>query len=257
MSTRALLVDGFDLSTLGLVVDNPAGWRDGFSVSWPSTAVPGRIGEIVTSTEGQVNGRTLRIDGAVLASTVSALLSQIDEIKYRLGSTEKTFVFSDDETREFYAYCSAITHQAIDPALIQRGISVRIGLEQTDPRRYGTSDTVVSGITTSPVDIPLGTAPVFPSITVTGASGFTLTYKDSSAVAVATIVIAGATSPVTLDCEAGTVVDGGGNAVAYLTSTSDFPFAFDPADGDYTTSDWPTLEVTAGTAVATYRKAYR
>jgi hypothetical protein len=46
------------------------------------------------------------------------------------------------------------------------------------------------------------------------------------------------------------------NAMNALAPGWNFP-ALDPADGVYLTSTWPTLEVSSGTGLATYTKAYR
>jgi hypothetical protein len=43
--------------------------------------------------------------------------------------------------------------------------------------------------------------------------------------------------------------------IAALTSGSFFNF--DPADADVYAGDWPTLEVSAGSGVLTYRRAYQ
>lgn len=260
MSRRALIVDGFDLSTIGFILSKPDGQRDGLDADWPSVKVPGRIGVSVTADEPSFEPRTIRVDGVLesdpTVDTVADLLARLDEFKYRLGSTERNFRFVDDETYDYRARALRVRHPPIDPALIQTAVRVRADLWMRDPRRYSTTQTVVSGITTATA-LPLGTAPVRGVIVVTGATGFTLTYKHFDTTTLKALIIAGATSPVTIDMELGKITDGGGPAADTLDHDSDFPFDFDSEDGDWTASQWPTLEVSAGSAQASYYRAWR
>jgi phage-related protein len=259
MADTSLLVDGFDLGTLNVVVEKVTG-RTGDINSTPQiVTVPGRIGEVVVATAPNVGTRKLSVDLAAIADSRTALLAVLDELKWRLSPQKlHTFVWVDDQTRECYGYVADIRDNPIEPDLLQRATKYRVTIECPDPREYATSDTTVSSIGATPVDLTLGSAPSVPTITVTGAGTFTLTYKNSAATTLKTVTVTGATAPVVLDCDAGTVTDAGGNAVPYLSSTSDFPFSFDPQDGDpYAgTPDWPTLECSSGSAEAVYRKAW-
>jgi phage-related protein len=249
-----MLVDSYDLSDLELVISGVTGWRDGVGTSWDQVQVPGRFGSIATALEPSYPTRQLVVTGTVLGTTVADLYSKLDQIKWRIGLVEKEFAFVDDETRVFNARLTGFQSTGIQPMMTQLGTTVSITLLMLDPRIYDDSPTIVGSIGNSDVDLPLGTAPVRASINVTGSGSFTLTYKDSSAVEVATMTITGATAPVDIDMDAQTITDAGGNAVDTLTA-GDF-FAFDPADGDYVTPDWPTLRCGSGTAQATYTKAY-
>lgn len=261
MSRRALIVDGFDLSTIGFILSKPDGQRDGLDADWPSVDVPGRIGVSMSATEPAYEPRSIRVDGVLesdpTVDTVADLLARLDEFKYRLGSTERNFRFVDDETYDYRARALRIRHPPIDPALIQTAVRVRVDLWMRDPRRYSTTQTVVSGITTTPTALPLGTAPVRAVFTVTGAAGFTITIKHFDTTVLKTVIIAGATSPVVIDMALGTITDGSGNAADTLDNASDFPFDLDPEWGDWTASQWPTAEVSAGTMQVDYYRAWR
>jgi phage-related protein len=210
----------------------------------------------VVASQPSYDPRELTIEGSVVSATRTAMLSNLDELKWRIGNIEKTYTIVDDTSREFRARCTQFRTTGIDPYIVQRGVRVRLKLWLADPRIFATSDTVIGSITTSPVDMPLGTAPSLPSITVVTSGTFTLTYKDSAAATIATLNISGATAPTTIDMDAMTITDGSGNAAEHLVAGSDFPIVFDPEDGDYVTPDWPTLECSSGTATATYRKTY-
>ena len=256
MSIRALLVDGTDVSTYGLVVSEIEGWRDGPKAGWPDVQPIGRIGSVRTSTEPTIEQRNLRITGTALATSLSNLLSNLDNLKVLLGTSERTFIFTDDETRKFVGRVTGVSARGINPHLTQRGCEIEIDVLMNDPRIFATTSTTVSSIGASATDLPLGTAISIPTITVSTAGTFTLTYKNSAGTTVSELTITGATAPVVINMDAGTITDAGGNAIPYLGTTDDFPFYFDPQDGDYPTSDWPTLEVSAGTAEAVYDKAY-
>lgn len=257
MSRRSLIVDGFDLSTLGFILEVPD-HREGQQAEWSLQEVPGRFGSVVTGSSPRYPARTMNLTGTVIADDLShaTLRSNLDEIKWRLGRSERVFRFSDDETLDFNARCVLASFPHIPPGLIQTAVKMRVRLLMVDPRKFATSDTVVGSIGASPTDLPLGTAPSDASISVTGSGSFTLTYKHEDGTTLYTMTITGATAPVTIDMSAYTITDAGGNAAEYLTGGGFF--AFDPEDGDdiFGTPDWPTLEVSSGTATATYKKAY-
>jgi phage-related protein len=258
MAQTSLIVDGFDLATIGVIVENVTGRAGNIDSALPAVTVPGRLGDVVVSAKPNVGSRTLSIRLAALADTRTALLGVLDELKWRFAPQKQhTLVWVDDQTREMYGYVTDFRDDPIEPDLMQIATRYRLTVECPDPREFATSDTTVSSITTA-TDIQLGSAPSTPTITVTGAGTFNLVYKNSAATTLKTVSISGATAPVVLDCDAGTVTDAGGNAVQYLSASSDFPFVFDPQDGDpYAgTADWPTLECSAGSAEAVYRKAW-
>ena len=257
MASTVLSVDGYDLSALDFQVETLTGWRDGVAATWPSQPVPGRFGVQVTASEPIYAPRQVVVSGAIVSSDVATLVAYLDELKCRVGRTQKTFIIVDNTAREFRARVTQFVSTAIAPAIIQVGVRIAITLWLDDPRTFGTSDTVVPSIT-SATDLPLGSAPSLASIVVTGSGSFTMTYKDYSGATIAALEISGATAPVTIDMDAGTITDGSGNAAEHLVAGSAFPIVFDPDHGDgiFGSPNWPTLELTSGSGTATYRKAY-
>jgi phage-related protein len=257
MASTVLSVDGYDLSALDFQVETITGWRDGIAATWPSQPVPGRFGVQVTGSEPIYAPRQVVVSGAIVSADVATLVAYLDELKWRVGRTQKTFTIVDNTAREFNARVTQFVSTAIAPAIIQVGVRVAITLWMDDPRTFATSDTVVSSIG-SATDLPLGSAPSLASIVITGSGAFTMTYKDYSGATISTLSISGATAPVTIDMDALTITDAGGNAADTLGTGSDFPITFDPEHGDdiFGTPNWPTLELTSGSGTATYRKAY-
>jgi phage-related protein len=256
MAPKVFLVDAFDTGTIGFVVSDVLNWRDGVEIKWPAQKVPGRWGEMIVGTLPEYSPRELRINGTLLADDVATLRANLEELKWRVGKTEKTFTFVDDETYEFIARSRNFQAPGIRPHMVQTGVNVRIRLYMADPRVYAASVTNVTSITSTPKDLPLGNAPVRATVQVTGSGTFTLTYKEFGGATRGTMTITGASAPVDIDMDAQTITDSGGNAAEYLTA-GDF-FEYDPDDGDdiFGTPDWPTLEVSSGTASTSYYKAY-
>lgn len=254
---RSVIVDGTDLSSIGDVTHFEVFGRfGGHDVDWPSEQVP-HVGEVVTASEPSERGRVIRMTFTVEAATRAALQALLDELKFRLGPRQlRTVEFVDDETREVNGYVVGVNFPPIHPHLTQAAVRMEVRLWLPDPREYETANTVVSAIGATDKDLPLGAKPSEASIVVTGAATFTMTYKNSAGGTVFTLDISGATSPVTIDMATGEITDNDGNAADHLVEPSDFPFSFDPDDGDFPSLAWPTLAVSAGTAVATYRKAY-
>lgn len=254
MADPVLTVDGYDLSLLGFQVEALTGWRDGLDASWPEAAVPGRFGPLVTGTDPSYAARKITVNGAIVADNLTAMLAAMDDLKWRIGRTEKEFAFVDDVTRVFNARVTGVRVTGLKPQMTQRGTRLAITFYLPDPRIWDDAPTVVSAIVAADKDLPLGTAPVRATIQVTGVGTFTLTYKNSGGATIATMTITGATAPVDIDMDAQTITDAGGNAIGFLTAGNFF--AFDPDDGVYPTDTWPTLQCSSGTAVATYTKAY-
>ena len=142
----------------------------------------------------------------------------------------------------------------IQPELTQKAYDVALRFLVSDPRYYATSDTIVNFTTAT--DMPLGTALVDPVVRLTGGTDPVLIYKNSSAVEVARMEFTWSGTWIDIDMDAKTILDNTGTSQIAALDTGEF-FSLDPNDGDYPTSDWPTLEVSGGgSGTATYRKAY-
>lgn len=257
-TSGGLFVDGKDLRDLGLIVQSDLeGWRHSLGRQHQSRGQPGRIGEARLTRTSRAEARRMVVRGYQRAPDLSTLLARRDELLWRLdGAQDIEVKFSDQLDRRFVARLDGpVRIEGIQPSLTAAKHRVEIPLRCEDPRAYETSETQVTvGSADGDVDVPLGTAPVEPTIEVDVAS-FTLTYKSASGEVLETLEVAGASAtPVTVDMEAQTITSSNGSEMDALASGWFFSLA--PHDGDYPTSTWPTLAVDAGTASVSYRKAF-
>lgn len=260
MAQRALVVDGFDLSTIGLVVRRGSqGIRGSAPVSYPTRRVPGRPDAIRTATRPNYESRRLTVPASVVGATMTEMHDRLHELKLRLApGPERTVRFVDDESVEFRARVLQVDGQPTEPDQIQPRTDVAITFEADDPRIYEVAEQSIA-ISGTAAAVPLGTAPVSPVIRLDGS--FTdpvLTYRDSAGTVVETLGLSlskAAGEWVEIDMASKTIVDDLGNSQIASLASGTF-FDLDPADGDYPTSAWPTVEVSSGTGTVTYNKAY-
>lgn len=137
-------------------------------------------------------------------------------------------------------------------ALIAR---VRLRLLCPEPTWRATSETTVTMPDDTPVAWSIGTAPVAPVVTITGATNPSVVIRDSAAAAQITLVFGSLSvgaDDLIIDCERGEIeLDDGTpvRAIEELTSGI-FPFRLLPAWGT------GTVQVTSGTATMVYAKRY-
>jgi len=254
---RAVIVDTVGLGELGVGSVSSDGRLGTRRARWDAEAVPGRTGVVLTASRPSIDAGSLDLRFVLEAATRTALLTLIDTAKYLLRvDTSHVFRFVDDEAREVTGVIERLEFGGIGPDLVQDACELRVSVVLPDPREYETTDTVVGSIQTTPVALPLGADRSEAVIVVSGAGSFTLTYAHNDTTTLHTLEISGAAAPVTIDMQTGSITDNAGEAAAFLVAGSSFPFSFDPLDGDFTTSAWPTLACSAGTAEATYRRAY-
>jgi phage-related protein len=185
----------------------------------------------------------------MVSASVAAMLTNLDELKWRLNQGEIACKFEDQNTKHYNCYLDGnIRISGIQPAMIQIAQQIEIPLICVDPRQYLDSAEAV-GFTTATA-MPMGTAKVEPSIDVSVGT-FTLTYSGG-----ATLSVSGAASPpITVDMANKTITNSVSASVIGDLTTGNF-FSLDPNDGNYTTSTWPTLATSAGSGTANYNKAY-
>lgn len=249
-SITAFHVDGFDTSQLDLVVDNNlSGWRDAVDLRPRRRRVPNAYSHALISTKLQTRPRQLRITGNMVSVDVPTLLSNLDELKYRLNQGELQCKFEDSSTRFFKCYLDgSISIQGIPPAMIQIAHTIAIPLICLDPRHY--DDTPQAVGFSAATAMPMGTAKVEPSIDMTVGT-FTLTYSGG-----ATLAVVGATAPpITVDMANKTIMNSSSASMISKLISGNF-FSLDPNDGDFVASTWPTLATSAGSGTANYNKAY-
>lgn len=257
--TIPLWLNDVDAATYGLRVSRVLGAGDAPPRTDTTAVVRGRAGATRLA-DAQEGVRTITVRGALVAASAADVQTKRDSLLAVVGGTSVRLRTADATAREITATLSTCTFPEVQRQFAQRRLPVELAFTALDPYWLATSDTTVSiAAVDTPTELPLGTAPVRPVITVTGAgTAVTLTLKDSAGALVHTLELTGlaGTGDVVVDCDALTITEDGTDAIAQLAA-GDF-FLVDPlAYGDPLTSAWPTLEVSAGTASIVYRKAWR
>jgi len=256
MAPRTLIVDEFDLGEIGFIGNDEI--RDTFGApqrEWNSSNIHGRVRSILVAPRPKYKERTAIVNGTVLADDRITLDAALDELKYRLYKPEIGIRFSHDETREYIARCDQISVDYLTPALVQRAAEVGMRFIVLDPRMRAISDTVV-GFTTATA-IPLGTALTRGVIRITGGTNPIVVYKNYAGTEIARMEFTWSGTWIDVDLYEQTIVDNAAANQATALTGGDF-FDTDPVDGDFTASQWPTLEIASGGSSGsyTYRKMY-
>lgn len=257
-----------DLADFGFTVET---WTDALSGPARSFAlgtVPGRLDTVKLATDAAVKPGQIVITGTVAGDTMSAYLTNLRNVKgWAVDTVALKFLALDanvfvevDQTE------APVIHIGI-PGLTP---ATRLSITFQSLKPYWQSTSVTSNaLSTSLTEQALGTAPVFPVITFTGApSGLTLTYADSAGTTLKTLTLAGLTTvgatQTVVDCAASTVIQtisgDATDAIDKLVEPSDF-FSLRPKDSDRVTPTWCKLKYSlSGGSVSgvtcAYRKAY-
>lgn len=255
-----LTIDGFDLSTIGVVVRRDVqGMRGTPEFTWPTTQIPGRTGALRLSSRPRISPKTLSIPCAASRNVYADARAAIREVVSRLEPHRNRDVlveFPDEvNAKRVEARMLGVSGQHPGPDFLTPRVDFSIRLEAHDPRIRDASLTSLS-LSTTATDTPLGTAPVSPVTTVDGtASGVDVVYEDSGGTEVARLKLSGVTQQLTIDHAAQTIEDANGNNLPGRFEGGEF-FELDPADGDEPNSVWPQVRLTAGGGSIEYRKAW-
>lgn len=248
-----MFVNSFDLKTLGLhLLKRPNAWSAP-KAERSYKALPSATKMVYTGIKSS-GMRTVNVTAVLEASSHTALITALDELKSRIAAGLLTVYFSDDSTRSIQGYGSVDVPEEYDAAWVQLFLPVTIVLECLDPRWIATSLTTVTG---SDSPLPIGTARTPPVIQITGNTGSPLTnphvdYRNYAGTVLWHFTWTGTLSgaqTLVVDCGAFTVKIGSTNEIEHFSG--DF-FDLDPADGDYFLSHWPDtlLTKTSGTCDA-------
>lgn len=257
-----MLINGVDAKvTYGFTYENANGWLDAPARKTPSAQVLKRGGERALDNPRD-QARSLSLKGTITGITAQDARDKADALKLALSkNTGAQITFDDLLTRFIIARCESFKVPPYGPSMIQRKLSVEIGLVAYDPFSYSTSLTgPITLDATSGVHQTIGTAPSRPIITLTGAqTNPVLTLFDTTgAVVLGTLsltvtMIAGDT--LVIDCDAKTIKLNGNNRLDVLT-TGDF-FVFDPLVDPSPAIQYTSGGAGAGTGTFTWRKAWR
>lgn len=232
-------------------------------------AIPSMAGVIDAGMTPTEDARVLTISALVYAASISALYTQLSEIKEVLGTGLVQIKANVATDRAYYGVlqsCEAAPHTQ---EFVSGWGAARLQFLCPIPYAIALSPTVVAFGSTK-TDIPLGTAPSqlrdqwSAMLEVVGAATNPIvTYSDGAGVAVGTI--ASSYDPVAGD----SIVYDLGRKTAYkfvtgvrtttiatLTAGYTWP-ALDPGDGYAAGASYPKLSVDSGSGFLTYFKAYR
>lgn len=246
--------------SLGFIFGECSGWRDAPDRVTPTSPVPPGAGVVALATPRE-QPRVLVIRGFLRGTSKSDVLSKADTLKLLCQGTSTKLAFPDGLSRHITAtlekFAGPSTAGEFHSARKDHAIEMRFVAQKP----YFLSDTATTGA--SGVDLPLGTAPVQPLLSLTGAAttGITFTLRDETNTTAAqmrfpTLTLVGGDTFV-VDCEAKTAKKNGTSVIATLNSADDF-FTIDPIDhANYGSAQWPDVTVNAGTLTASFYKAWR
>lgn len=264
--TWNLSVNGIDLTTYGFTINTTDGVFDGGVRTLIAVPVAGSAGIMVTG--GIESPRVVELSGSLTsaAKTVAGRLANEDAFKdlVRGGLVRLTRDDGSTTVRTITGHVERLGLTTIGHPVAPTDLRVTLRLACLESYWQAVEPSSrVLGATRA--TLVLGTAPSTPIIRIMGsATNPVVTYRDAGGTAqrtiTLTITLAATTDWIDLDMRtrkitkylSGVVTNG----YTTMSTTSNFPFAFDPQDGDFFTSAWPTLEVSAGTGIAYWNKAY-
>ena len=259
---KAMYLNDYDTSRLGLVVRRADGRHSGVSIRDRITQLPKRAGDVALARESEAAPRRLTVLGTIKKSSIAAVNSARDELKARLYHGTIEVRFDDEPTRMYLARAEDSELRTTDPDFVNPASEVTLSLYVPVPLAFDKLSRVVAFSATKG-DCPIGTAPSLPVLQVAGAvTNPTITYRDFRGASIKTLgltVTLLATEYLEIDCETSKIYryTAGVKANAdSLMSSGDF-FALDSQDADTPNSVWPTLEISPTAACkAIYRRAW-
>jgi len=255
----AIVVNGTDLgATFGFYADRVDGWLANTALGGGLVGVRGRDGGLALPAT-VFAGRRIEVAGTVRKDTVSARRDAERQLSDLCRSGRVRLVVDDGVAGAMQVECRlvALAFLPFGPSLsplASRGTLSFVADDEPYWRDVEPTTRAVAAAATR-YTVPLGTAPSSPIIRIMGsATNPVLTYRDAGGTSRRTLTFtATLTSSEYLDVDMRRgriqrVTSGvAANGIGLLTA-GNFPWALDPQDGDFTTSSWPTVEVSAGTA---------
>jgi phage-related protein len=252
-----LLINGVDAETLGFTLAESPGWLDAPPREFPTAPVSGRPGAtaLANPTEGV---RQVTLTGTVRASTVASGRSKVDALKLALLANPLALTFADNSTRRVYARLKSFATQMVQGAqgpFAQENLAVTAVLTALDPLSYDIAQSTIAIGTR----LPLGTGPIRPIVTISGASvNPIISLFNTAGVVVASITITITTilgDTLVVDMDAKTVKKNGVSSIASVTA-GDF-FSIEPADQVNFGGAGPWVGTTSGAGDVRYYKSWR
>lgn len=260
----AIFVNGRDMSDVGLEPLGISGWFDMPTVS--------RRSEQMTNTTGAALGTGIRIEPRKLSLQFYLKPQLLTDRQSLMDIVNDTFTglcevqFVDKPNRVIRAYVESVATRAENESvgLIEPALVLTITMVAYDAAIYDTEPTVLA-VTTTPRQVPLGSWPSGGVLHLMGSmsGNVTITYRAHTGDVLQTLVLNGtlaADEYLEVDFSDRTITKisnaGVRDETAYSFKSSGNWFVFDPADGNRTVGVWPTIELSTGTGVLIYRKAW-
>lgn len=244
-----MLINSVNASTFGFTLSDAPGWLDTPPTTTPTGVVLLRGARALGPSVEQP--RRVSIRGLVRGSSPSDARTKIDALKLALSFPPVQVSFADWATRYYLLRLDTFSVPAeAMGSQISKNLRVEITMTAIPPYAFETSTTTVAG----GAAMAMGTGPVRPVVTLTGANNpvISLKDKDANVVTVMALTLAGT---IVIDNDAMTILDDGVLNLNALV-TGDF-FVIDPADPKFQGSG-PTINATGVSSVSTnYRKSWR
>lgn len=257
------MINGVDMATLGFRLARATGWKDAPGRTRATAVRPTRAGALAASSDAE-SPRTITLDGTIIGADADAARTAIDQVRATILRTQPAeLILPDNPTRYLSAWLDGHTVDAGQgPSMIQRMLSTRISLTALDPYAYDlVAQTITLGAGVNRA--PLGTAPSFPVITISGAAtNPILTLKRWDGATLATLGLTLTTiggDTLVVDMGAKTILKNGASVLASLSS-GDF-FALHPSTAQQNfgalAAEQPYVTTSSGAGTTVYRRAWR
>lgn len=262
-------INGRDLDDDGWTLTGLAGWMAGASVQRGVTALQ-NIGGVVPNSQYTVDQRTMPVTFERSLTSITdrdaALYTLQDRLRGLLWVR-----FDDAPARVVRCIATPLVVEPMAEVTVfsVAAIRVRCTLIAYDGASYDT-EPQVRALATTPVEIPLGTLPSGGIVTWGGAwtatTARTLILRDAGGVARTTMTVTAPSGESLASTDfleidllrryVTKVTSAGVRTNEYDWYTSGDWITLDPAYQDRAATRYATLEISAGTAQITYRKAY-
>lgn len=262
-----ITINGIDpRSRYGLYVAGQPDWASGPEQAVTSHEVMGRAGALIAGVTKRP--RDLVVEGTIARSTYATRKAAEDALKGLVGSGIIELVWSDaTQTRQITGVVvgrPSVT--GYTPAGMSKGALVRFTVRADSAFWCEPTPTAVGlPAANNRKDIPLGLGPSDFILNIMGsATNPVVTYRNAGGTVVWELTITATlatTDYLSFDSRtglisrynSGTYSDG----IGLLTTGHDvWPLPLDPQDGDPSILEWPTLQVSAGSAEVLYSKTY-
>lgn len=257
-------VNGTDMSTLGVSLVDPSGVWDSIFRRYETALRSGGSTSVILAPRVLADPRPLTLRAHITAPDLATMSNRLDQALYVLSADEMVLTVDDRPTRQITVRNEGRVQVSPvgDGASVRFVRELRIPFSAPDPRWYDTTVSQSIALSTSPAACPQGTALVEPVVSgLPGTCEIALLDSGGTQVSVDGIDLklgfSGiASTPVTVDFANQTIVDSGGTGQMDKLDAGAVFFSLSPRYGDFLTSAWPQLVLSAGSGQADYARAW-